>query len=101
MSNPIPSHANVRIYNEIVAYMVQGSPSDWYVGITSDAETRLAEHGILRSDHSWIVRRCATSVDARNVEDALLRYGCVGGPGGGDATSVYVYAYLKRRGSRP
>ena len=36
-----------------------------------------------------------SNTDARNVEDKLHELGCDGGPGGGDASTVWVYAYLK------
>lgn len=48
-----------------------------------------------REDHWYIARQCQSNETARNVEDALLKLGCAGGPGGGDLTTVYVYAYLK------
>ena len=91
-----------QAYNEIKAYMYNYSRlyAFWYVGITSNPETRLFnEHGVSERFDKWVCVECINSESARNAEDALLRLGCDGG--GGDATSSYVYAYFKTPSSKP
>lgn len=87
------------IYQEIVAYIAShGRPyKDWYAGITGDVSQRLfTKHKVSKETHpAWIYRTCASADDARAVETALHNLGCDGGVGGGDATTVLVYAYLK------
>ncbi len=85
-------------YQQIVEHVEKqgGNPSDWYAGIASDWEKRLfSDHNVPRKEYWWIIRACPTSDAARNVEHALVEYGCDGGGGGGDKTTVFVYAYLK------
>ena len=87
-----------QVYDEIVAHIKKqgGIYSNWYCGITSDWEDRLFnDHQVPRKDYWYIARQCYNDNDARIVESALLRFGCDGGAGGGDQTTVYVYAYLK------
>jgi hypothetical protein len=84
-------------YENILAHINKqgGAYSNWYAGITSDWEKRLfTEHSVPREDYWWIARQCFTDTDARAVEKALIELGCIGGGGGGDKTSVFVYAYL-------
>ncbi len=86
-------------YNEIVAHIIKqgGSYSEWYCGITSDVEARLfGDHKVPHNKNHWFsIRRCHNDTDARGVETALIKLGCDGCGGGGDQTTVYVYAYLK------
>ncbi len=92
------------VYDEIEAHMnKQGGPySAWYCGIASDWRDRLFnDHQVPRKDHWYIARQCNDDTDARNVEQALLKLGCEGGGGGGDRTTVSVYAYLKSRETNP
>ncbi len=74
-----------------------GKYSNWYCGITSDLESRLfGDHKVPRGEDYWrSFRKCHNDTDARAVETALIKLGCDGDVGGGDQTSVYVYAYLK------
>ncbi len=91
-------------YNLIVAHIKKqgGAYSGWYCGIASDWEERLFnEHKVPRKDHSRTTQKCFTSDNARAVENASLRLGCDGGVGGGDRTTVYVYAYLKGTMTNP
>ena len=84
-------------YDKIVAHINKqgGSYSSWYAGITSDWEGRLfGDHQVPRKDYWRTVHQCFTDTDARYVERALLNLGCDGGSGGGDLSTVYVYAYL-------
>jgi hypothetical protein len=93
-----------QAYNEIVAYIKrqEGKPSGWYCGIASDWQGRLFnDHQVPRDDYGWIARKCYNTADARTVEEMLIRFGCDGGAGGGDETTIYVYAYLKRSMTNP
>jgi len=93
-----------QVYNAIVAHMKlnDGKYSNWYCGITSDWESRLFDdHQVPRKNHPRIARQCYNNDDARAVENALLKLGCDGAPGGGDETTVYVYAYLKGTMTNP
>lgn len=94
-----------QVYDEIVAHINSqgGAYSDWYCGITSDWVSRLFdEHKVPRNENYWyIARPCYNDNDARAVESALVKLGCDGGAGGGDQTSVYVYAYLKGTMTNP
>jgi len=93
-----------EVYEEIVALMNKqgGGYSNWYCGITSDWEDRLFnEHQVSRQNSWWVALQCYDNESARNVEKALLEQGCDGGVGGGDETTVYVYAYLKSAVTNP
>jgi len=92
-----------QVYDEIVAHINrQGSTySSWYCGIASNWQERLFTDHCVPRNSPCIARRCYTSGDARNVEVALLNLGCDGGKGGGDITTVYVYAYPKGTMTNP
>ena len=93
-----------EVYDEIVAHIEKrgDAHSSWYCGIASDWEDRLFnEHQVPRKDYWWIARQCYDNESARNVEKALLELGCDGAAGGGDDTTVYVYAYLKGTMTNP
>ena len=91
-----------EIYNEITAH-IKSSPygtSSWYAGITQDVDQRLfGAHNVPRKG-AYIYREALTSNNARRVEEALIKWGCDGGNGGGDSDAVYVYAYLKTAGTK-
>ena len=92
------------VYDEIVTHMNKqgGRHPLWYCGIASDWEDRLFnDHQVPRKDYWFIARHCYNDTDARNVEQSLLKLGCDGGAGGGDRTTVYVYAYLKGPQTNP
>jgi len=98
-----PQNADV-LCDEIVYHISEkgDSYSAWYCGIASDWEDRLFnDHDVPRDAPWYIVGQCHNTTDARNVEKYLLELGCDGGGGGGDITSVYVYAYLKTRDTDP
>lgn len=92
------------IIAEIDAYMQKfryQNPA-WYVGIASDAVQRLfTDHAVDQQKGAWIYRHADTSTVARAVEMAYHTAGCDGGPGGGDADTVTVYAYLKTTTTDP
>lgn len=66
----------------------------WYVGVTSAPRRRLfEEHKVNEQSGAWIYGKADSSLIARNVEQHFIDEGCQGGPGGGDQTALYVYAY--------
>jgi len=78
-----------------------GNYRHWYVGITSDPETRLfKEHGVSELE-KWVYSPCTTDADSRNVEMALLNLGCDGHPSDGDNAASWVYAFLKSSRTNP
>ena len=98
------TQAAQKVHDEIVAQIrsQRGAYSSWYAGIASDWEDRLFnEHQVPRQGHWYIARQCYNDTEARAVEKALLQLGCDGGRGGGDPTTVFVYAYLKGTMTNP
>lgn len=75
----------------------------WYVGITADPRARLfRDHGLDEKADVWVSRECESSEVAREVEELFARVlGADGGPGGGDASTRWVYAYRKSPRTRP
>ena len=72
--------------------------SNWYCGIASDPNQRLfSDHNVPSGkDQAWWVKRNANSEkNARDTESYLLELGFDGGSGGGDGTTIHVYAYKK------
>jgi hypothetical protein len=68
--------------------------SNVYVGIASDLKQRLFEdHNVDEKNGHYIGLNAETSAKAREIEKALLAEGFKGGPGGGDYSTKYVYAY--------
>ena len=86
----------VTIFNEIRSYVSRhpGLYSDWYAGIAADARKRLfTDHAVKESGDLWIFQLCGSSNEAREIENALFSLGMKGGPGGGDNSTKFVYAY--------
>ena len=84
------------IVQQTKAYMGRfgGYYSDWYAGIAADAKDRLFNgHGVSETGGAWIFHDCGTDTLSRRVEDHFLNLGCKGGPGGGDASTRFFYAY--------
>jgi len=79
-----------------------GQYSSWYVGIASDPRNRLfVEHGVNETTGAWIYQKAETSSEAREIEEYLINtLGSDGGPGGGDYSTQYVYAYRKTINTR-
>lgn len=91
-------------YDFLVDYMNRngGNYRLWYAGIATDARDRLfRDHSVTENGGYWAHDSVATSAQARDVEEALLRLGCDGGGGGGSHTSRSIYVYLKSRGTNP
>jgi hypothetical protein len=75
--------------------------SDWYVGVATDPRDRLFNgHNVDEHNGIWIFEEASSDSVARSVEKAYLNTGHDGGSGGGDENSVYVYAYVKLRGTK-
>lgn len=89
-----------QIAGEIAGYINNngGGHRGWYVGIATDPRARLFnDHNVFEQDDAWIFRDCGTDTAARNIEQHFLNQGCDGGPGGGDSTTKFIYAYKKAR----
>ena len=86
----------VHIANEMETYLRQvcGNYGRWYAGIAATPRERLfMEHSVREKGDLWIFRDCGTDAAARWVENYFLGRGCLGGPGGGDNMTRYVYLY--------
>ncbi|MDD5489629.1 MAG: hypothetical protein PHP25_03045 [Candidatus Moranbacteria bacterium] len=71
---------------------------NWYCGIATDPDTRLFnDHNVPKGEGKawWIKRNAGSSQTARDTEDYLLRLGFDGNPGGGDYSTIHIYAYKK------
>ncbi len=88
-----------EIIEKIMAYIQNngGIYCEWYVGIASDPRQRLfTNHGVREIDGIWIYAPALDSETARATELHLIDVlGADGGPGGGDYTTRFVYAYKK------
>jgi hypothetical protein len=63
-------------------------------GLCAICQVRLFQDNRLdRTKDAWIYRVCDSSIDARVIEEYLIKMGMKGGPGGGDSTTETVYAY--------
>jgi hypothetical protein len=87
-----------EVYNEIVAYLAVHYGTDfiksWYVGIASNVDDRLfSDRHVDRENGGWIWRQALNAEHARAAEAMLLERGHDGGPGGGDHSTTYVYAF--------
>ncbi len=67
----------------------------WYVGIASIPQNRLfQDHNVSKENGWWIYREAFSDTDARVIENFFLeKKGTRGGPGGGDSSTRFVYAY--------
>lgn len=84
-----------EIINDINTYMTNSKYySDWYIGIAKNARERLFnDHNVQEKGDLWIFRQASNNTIAREIENFFLAKGCKGGDGGGDHTTMYVYAY--------
>ena len=81
---------------------MDGSYSNWYIGISNDAERRLfEEHKVSKENGKWIYRTANSDYIARDVEQYFIAKDCDGGSGGGDEGSDMVYAYKKDSHTEP
>ena len=71
---------------------------NWYCGIASDPDERLFnDHNVPRGEGAswWIKRNAGSEQNARDTEEYLLNLGFNGDVGGGDYSTIHVYAYRK------
>ncbi|MBN1383270.1 MAG: hypothetical protein JW983_00110 [Elusimicrobia bacterium] len=91
------------IKNEIKNHMRKygGSLLDWYVGITSDPESRLfGEHKVDKNKNSWLYIQ-TNDETARNVGHYFVNYLGTDGKANGVEHSSYVYIYRKTWRTKP
>ncbi|MGB9003771.1 MAG: hypothetical protein WCC52_08205 [Nitrosotalea sp.] len=79
-----------------------GSNSEWYVGIAKDPEQRLfVDHNVNKDTDKWIHRKASSSTIARNVEGHFInKLHTDGDVGGGDDTTIHVYAFRENSHTR-
>ncbi|MCD4761387.1 hypothetical protein K8R32_00320, partial [bacterium] len=82
---------------EIKNHIGTDRPSSWYAGIAANPKNRLfVEHDVDEDNGAWIYNMANSNDEARRAEIYLIEnVGFDGGPGGGDNTTKYVYAYKK------
>jgi len=71
---------------------------NWYCGIAADPNQRLFnDHNVPKEEGKawWIKENAGTEQAARDTEEHLLNLGFDGDSGGGDYTTIHVYAYKK------
>jgi hypothetical protein len=99
------AHSKQQITTDISAHMKKGggSYSSWYVGISKDPRDRLfSQHKVQEDGDWWIYRQAISGATARDVEEYFINtLKTDGGPGGGDQTADYVYAYKKSSHTDP
>ena len=87
---------DTQIVSEIKNYVGYDSYRNWYAGIASDPRARLFnDHCVDEHNGLWVYDIALNEQHARSAENALLSSGFDGGNGGGDNTTVWVYAYKK------
>jgi len=88
-----------ELINGIKEYISKngGSYPGWYVGITSNPESRIFnDHNVTKQGGAWVHGAALSSQAAREIEEYFINVlGTDGGSGGGDFTSATVYAYKK------
>lgn len=89
--------ATDQIITEIKDYIrtCGGQFRHWYVGIATDAKTRLfSDHQVQEQGGAWIYFDAGTHQKARQIEEYLVnQFDMRGGTGGGSTTTCSVYAY--------
>ena len=75
--------------------------NEWYVGIASNPyDSLFRDHNVKKFRDEWIFRSAPNSKAAREVEKHFIRNGTLGGSGGGDGNSRFVYAYKTKSHTR-
>lgn len=85
-----------EIVNQICEHADKESSGykNWYCGIASNPKERLFnDHNVPEKNSWWIHSNAQTEQNARDTEQYLLKLGFKGGEGGGDSTTIHVYAY--------
>jgi hypothetical protein len=91
---------NVQIVNDIRSHAdSEGSGhQNWYCGIAADPDQRLfSDHNVPKGEGKswWINRNAGNDQNARDTEGSLIELGFDGKSGGGDYSTIHVYAYKK------
>jgi len=85
-----------EIISDIMKHVGSETYGNWYVGIAGNPTSRLfTDHAVDKQNGKWIYRKGDSDTVARTAEGKLHDQGFDGGKGGGDSTTVYVYAYRK------
>jgi hypothetical protein len=96
------ANSKQEIINNISNHFKGIAYKNSYVGVTSDANSRLfGDHNVSKDNGHWIYRSAFSDSVAREIEKHLLDAGMDGAPGGGDETSKIVYAYKKTSYTNP
>lgn len=94
----------IRVNSEIVNAIKSHADKEgsgyrnWYCGIASDPDKRLFnDHNVPRKENEawWIKKKADSEKNARDTEAYLMQLGFDGGTGGGDYTTIHIYAYKK------
>jgi hypothetical protein len=85
----------MSVISDIEAHIARGGGgyAAWYCGIAAAPRDRLFNDHNVAEKSWWIYRDCGSDLIARQVESYFHRMGCLGGPGGGDRDTRFVYAY--------
>ena len=88
---------NNTIANDIKAHADREGSGyrNWYCGIAADPDQRLFNNHNVPEGGWWIKRDAGSEQTARDTEDYLVGLGFDGGGGGGDYSTIHVYAYKK------
>jgi hypothetical protein len=100
ISNLLVPMINNTIVNDIKGHADREGSGyrNWYCGVAANPDDRLFDnHNVPRDKDKawWIKRNAGSEQNARDTEDCLLRFGFDGNPGGGDYSTIHVYAYKK------
>lgn len=83
----------------------QGRSSDlsrWYIGVSRDPRDSLFRvHGVREYGDAWVFEDMETEKHARFIRDYFLHFGADGNAKIRVAGSKGVYAYLKKKHTRP
>ena len=87
-----------EVYNEIMDYINNTGVNynNWYVGIAANSEARLfSDHNVSKNNGQWVYIEALDEDTARKVEKFIITtHKTKGGSGGGDASTINVYAYV-------
>ncbi len=91
---------NNTIVDDIKAHADQEGSGyrNWYCGIAANPDQRIFnDHNVPKGEGVawWIKRNAGGEQAARDTEDYLVNLGFDGGGGGGDYSTIHVYAYKK------
>ena len=92
-----------EIISDISNYVSVEQYSDYYVGITSDIDSRLfGDHNVSKKDKRLYIHSPASDhLIAREIENYFIAAGMDGKSGGGDISSNIVYVYKKTSYTKP